>query len=127
MFQSFASCPGETRTKKEDMHTSESAKNGRPMTAYNKWKETLVVEVTCASLEKKKKSYKIRELTGLAIAEISNPEILVVGVDKGDESGGSVHTESCFPPVCTPFVLVIDDMPNFSVRIVIQVVHRSPK
>jgi hypothetical protein len=39
---------------------------------------------------------KRRRRTSLTIAHVGDPQVLVIGIHEGDQSGGSVHTKASF-------------------------------
>jgi hypothetical protein len=53
----------------------------------------------------------------LAIAEISDPKIFVVGIHQCDKSGGSVHAQPSFLVVVTALLLVVYDFANLLIRV----------
>ena len=65
------------------------------------------------------------QLTRLAVAEISDPEVLMVWIHERDQRRCSVHAQPSLPPVRAAPVLVVDDVPNLSVGIVVQPINRT--
>ena len=64
-------------------------------------------------------------LTRLAIPKVGQPEIVVIGVNKGYKRGRAIHAQSGFPPVSAAFVLVVDYLPDLRVCVIVQLIHRA--
>lgn len=64
-------------------------------------------------------------LTRLTIPKVGEPEIVVLGVNKGYKGGCAIHAQSGFPPVSAAFVLVIDRLADLRVCVIVQLLHRA--
>lgn len=66
-------------------------------------------------------------LTRLAVTQICHPEILMVGVDERDERSCAIHTEPGLLPIRATVMLIVDYIPNFGVREIVEAFETTEK